>query len=155
MPDWCQNKIIIKKQSGTFKEILDLLNETNEKTLFDRFIPNITDYYKDCGTKWDVSMDEVEFDVNNFDDCSELYIVFNTAWTPCINFCKKISRIFNLRLTLEYDEISQDFCGKIEFNGNNLINEEYYTYWEGMYKINNDFFWDNIDNIPEKERYKL
>ena len=86
---------------------------------------------------------------------NQIYLVFNTAWTPCINFCKKISRIFNLRLTLEYDEISQDFCGKIEFNGTNLIKEEYYTYWEGMYKINNDFFWDNIDKIPEKERYKL
>ena len=140
MSSWCQNKITI---TNKIQAVLDILKAEVNLMLFCRFIPDVkkNNFSQIYGTNWDVPMNKVDY-INESNE--KLYIIFNTISTPCINFCKRISRIFSLQLTLEYDNFCENFCGKLIFDEKTLISEDYYTYWYGMYKLNNDYFWENL-----------
>jgi len=138
MPNWCENILTLTFDSSRRAKVFEnILNENDY--FFESFVPP-----GDYGTKWDVHMDEVDFEIgeNNI-----IYLNFNTAWTPCTSFCKSLTKLVKIELLeLEYYEKGEDFSGKLIIRDSIIESEKFYdTYLNGVYIMNNDFFWDIID----------
>ena len=117
---WCENKITI---NGKFDEILNILNSKKICFLFKRFFPEIESgngftYRMMFGCKRDVYM----IDVLHIIKEEKLILSFETSYTPCISFCEKISKKFNVHLKLEY--FDSEIIGKFIFDKGVMIFKE-------------------------------
>ena len=146
MPNWCYNHIEVKGKPNDIKKISNIienLKEEEDYILFQSLIglPEGTDIekYNDdwydinvnwFGTKWDVGFDFVQ-------EIEEDYILFSgdTAWSPPINFCKELSRLYNVQVEMYFEEGGYDFCGKCWINSEVGYSEEVYCYQEGIYRF--------------------
>ena len=75
------------------------------------------------GTKWDASDSTIEY----FDD----YISINTecAWGPCEIFCKNLVELYDVTITIQYEESGWGFIGLTKFytdDDNDVQTEEIY-----------------------------
>jgi len=161
MPNWCSNSIEIAGDAQTIaciKYAVENVKKDNDKGVFKALIgipSNMSDeqYESDWydtnvsyyGTKWDVDYDDGNWDF----DKENIHFSCDTAWSPPINF------LYNLMMKypgltyceIIYDEPGVDFAGKTSItrdaDGIHMEDDEC-TYEEGLYKYQNDYFWDKI-----------
>jgi len=72
------------------------------------------------GTKWDASESVI---ITN--EVDELYVGFDTAWVPPINWLKKVAIKYpNLNFRLDYLEEGVDFCGAVRIGEGEIVEDE-------------------------------
>ena len=163
MPNWCSNYLIITGESKKIAKIKRIITaaqaDTPDTGLFETLIgkkPGLTQeeleggawyeantsYY---GTKWDVSVNEIYHNLDAHDD--RITFSCETAWAPPIAFLGHFCKMYGLEGEIQYEEPGCDFAGKttIDTEGN-IIEEEDYRYDEGIYVLQNDYFWENLES---------
>ena len=145
MPNWCYNHIEIKGEPNDIKKISNIIEKLKKEDdmLFQSLIglPEGIDsekYNEDWydinvewfGTKWDVGLEFVQ-------EIKEDYILFSgeTAWSPPVDFCIELSRIYNVQVEMYFEEGGCDFCGKCWIDSEGGYSEEVYGYHEGIYRF--------------------
>lgn len=167
MPNWCSNTITITGDRKIISGITKLIEsikktEGQEPGVFNTLVgrePGITQekynnggWYDSnrnhWGTKWDVSYDDCCF---TFDEES---ITFHpqTAWSPPVEFCKKMVMEYKrIKINIFYSECGDDFCGQCDIyldeDGILYCDEEDYGYAEGMYHLDIDGFWGEVESV--------
>lgn len=111
MPNWCQNVAYIKNEDkAELEKIVKELDKGNEAKLFNSLVPNPSgewDYnwsVENWGTKWDASVYEYSMEEEH------LYISFDTAWGPPIEFYNKLCDM-GYRVEAFYREEGMCFAG--------------------------------------------
>lgn len=98
------------------------------------------------GTKWDIDYSEFNWD---FDDTS-LSVSFETAWSPPIAFVEKLVLQYKgiTDAELHYEEGGCNFAGRMvaerDSEGNVTFDDDCLQYEEGLYKYQDDYFWDRM-----------
>lgn len=170
MPNWCSNTITItgdkKIISGITRLIESIKNTEGEEppgvfhTLIGRD-SSITkekydngDWYQSnidrYGCKWDVSYDDSCF---TFDEES-ISLHPETAWSPPIEFCKSMVKEYkSIKVHIFYSEGGNDFCGQADIyldeEGIVCCDEEDYGYSEGLYHLDIDGFWGEVESMVD------
>jgi hypothetical protein len=165
MPNWCNNSIVINGDKDKIKQIRDVL-ETMDKTttetgIFEALVgrdENITEgqyqnggWYNHninrFGCKWDVSYE------NAVIDGDDEYITMNpdTAWSPPEGFCRLLALKYGVSVNLEYSEPGNYFAGRFNIDENGEEISETYDYLEGLYHIDEEYFWMEVRNNLEYE----
>jgi hypothetical protein len=163
MPNWCNNSIVINGDKDKIKQIRDVL-ETMDKTttetgIFEALVgrdENITEeqyqnggWYNHninrFGCKWDVSYE------NAVIDGDDEYITMNpdTAWSPPEGFCRLLALKYGVSVNLEYSEPGNYFAGRFNIDENGEEISESYDYLEGLYHIDEEYFWMEVRNDLE------
>jgi len=165
MPNWCNNFIEIQGDKKTITKLSRIIkgsnnSDDNSRGVFAALIgtkPFVTaeDYDKGAwydannswfGTKWDISYDEHSF---TFEDES-ISIQCETAWSPPIPFLATLCEMYGVSGVITYEEGGCDFAGRTTIdNEGNIVEEEDYTYNEGLYVLDNESFWMNLDSNIE------
>jgi hypothetical protein len=164
MPNWCYNSISISGDAENIGMIAEIIADTNRKKTNES---NTSLHFKNLvgiprnmnaetyeiewydtninywGTKWDV--DDLGEDV----DEEYIHLSFDTAWSPPVGFCSLLSKIYNVDVEIFYYEGGCDFCGKAIFKDGEQIEDNCYKYREGMYILDKDMFWSEIENDIE------
>lgn len=157
MPNWCSNTITIYGDEKKLKLISRVLSDDTptEQGVFEKLVgrnPSLSEQEYNqggwwegnigyWGTKWDVSVDDSCPIINE----DSIVISPATAWSPPIGFCEQLSKKYGVSIDMFYSEPGNDFCGKCSFdNEGNKISETDYTYQEGYYILDNEYFWDNL-----------
>ncbi|MEI6586721.1 MAG: hypothetical protein WCL56_11580 [Sediminibacterium sp.] len=102
------------------------------------------------GTKWDVApsdfMSQAEDDIldNEFFSAG-----FQTAWSPPIGFCILLSQLYQVRVEITFDESGDYYAGKGIWENGEQIECWSLPLMEGMYKIDDDWFWNEAQNNYE------
>jgi hypothetical protein len=102
---------------------------------------NVTNW----GTKWDVSYDDA---CPQFSE-EEIVLSPDTAWSPPIGFGTILAKLYQVDVELFYTEPGCDFCGKTFCNKDGEVNEEDYSYHEGLFYFDRDYFWDEMESQAE------
>ena len=159
MPNWCSNYIVISgdvDKISLLKNILEDVpkNKPDDCIVFTTLIgkePTISteDYEKGgwfdsnvdwFGTKWDVSYNDSQFDFNN----DHIIMMPMTAWSPPVRFVSNLCKMYGVTAVMDYDESGCDFCGRATIDINGEVDDEEYTFNEGKYHFENDYFWESI-----------
>ena len=53
---------------------------------------------------------------------------------------------------LYYYNEEHDFSGRFEIYQNQIVKNDFLSYWQGMYTYNYDIFWENINDLFKNER---
>lgn len=142
MPNWCYNRVTLTHENP---EMIKRVSDSVEVDNFLReFVSPPEDFnYEDgwyewnienWGTKWSVSAEIEESQENS------ITLVFNSAWSPPLEFYKKLFEDYKFGILAYYHEPGMGFCGKFETNNDEILDE--------YYDIENDLDWVK-DNIPE------
>ena len=146
MPNWCYNSIEISGEKDKIKRIKTILDLREDDYFFKPLLgeaPKATWYdsnINNLGTKWDVSVGK---------EClseSDDYINFSceSAWSPpvagMVNVCKK----YGVDCVMNYEESGGDFYGRTTIKSDGTLTEQDYEYREGMYVLDNEWFWENL-----------
>ena len=102
------------------------------------------------GCKWDVSYDDCCF---TFDEES-ISLHPETAWSPPIEFCKSMVKEYkSIKIHIFYSEGGNDFCGQCDIyldeEGIVCCDEEDYGYSEGLYHLDIDGFWGEVESMVD------
>lgn len=166
MPNWCSNFIRINGDSKTISIITEACKRCEGKS--DEYIfQNLIDkphhmteeqYQKDWydtnlewfGTKWDVSYEECEFDFSE----NEINLNPQTAWSPPIKFLENLVRQYDgIEAYIFYSEPGCDFSGETKIwkgeDGHVFVDDDEYPYLEGMYKLDKEMFWSEVNSHIE------
>ena len=150
MPNWCYNNITISGEPNRLerlKSAITIIKNSNEDVknrLFESLIglpPNTNmEEYKNqgwfntnvdwFGTKWDVGFEFVQEITDTY-----IYMSGDTAWSPPINFCIELSKLYKVDIEMYYEEPGSDFCGKTHIDSEGNYTEEDYSYQEGLYRF--------------------
>ena len=161
MPNWCSNQITIygdKKGLKQLKSIFNDMDKNNEKvfeSLIGRSKPDLSKEEWEAGSwyngnidhfgcKWDVHYGSLNLEV----DEDSITISPETAWSPPDMFCRELSKIYNVSVEILYSEPGSDFAGKSIFTPDDETTEDY-TYREGLYVLDNESFWYEIQSDLE------
>jgi hypothetical protein len=164
MPNWCNNIILISGEESNMKPIYEFFTRSEslpdeDHWVMSTFIPEdeeferikesgdflLSPYVTFYGCKWDFRVNE----------CNGNYqpdiIVINpsTAWSPPVAFCQKLSEKFGVIVSVEYYESGNDMAGRFEFSDGEEIEAEEYSYREGMYHLDNETFWVEVESDLE------
>jgi hypothetical protein len=181
MPNWCSNTVKIGcTKTETLEEIKNLISSRKEdqgifqatvglfpkEYLYDKSIPfqsdtiideKYFDWYNhnvnEYGTKWDVN--EQELSITEGHDC--IYLYFDSAWSPPVEWASKLSFKFACQVEIEFSEPGCDFGGKNFYDCGDLVMEENYSYLVWLLKSDRDKFWNEIEYITEdydKEQFE-
>jgi len=168
MPNWCSNTITItgdkKIISGITRLIESIKKEKEEPGVFATIVgrePGMSQERYDnvgwydsnvgyWGTKWDVSYDECDFDFSD----EQIRLHPNTAWSPPIEFCKTMVQLYKrIKIHIFYSEGGNDFCGQCDIyldeEGIVCCEEEDYGYSEGLYNLDIDGFWGEVESMVD------
>lgn len=148
MPNWCYNMMTIKTDTPEqFVELVQGISNNSDQLFdFDRVIPmpeelrdtnspnkvnpnelkqkyGFADWYEwrvfNWGTKWNAS--DVELTLNS---PTELYLSFNTAWSPPTPVVTKIAELFPFAtISHKYEEEGMGFYGLLEYEQGELVSE--------------------------------
>ena len=142
MPNWCSNHLQISGNKEVIQKIHKEIKGGKEyPKLFSLFYPipeelnytvghppsktdeqiaelvkkyGATDWYdwsiKNWGCKWDARDIEIE----ESGDDNFLYLIFNTPWSPPIDFYNKFAKEYKLEMDATYTEEGMDFCGRFK-----------------------------------------
>ncbi len=146
MPNWCNNYITISGEKDKIDRVKTILNLREDDYFFKPLLGQAdkANWYDEnlnnLGTKWDVSVDKDS--INESD--SEISFSCESAWSPpvagMVNVCKK----YGVDCIMTYEEAGNDFYGKTTIDTDGTYEEEDYEYREGMYVLDNDWFWENL-----------
>ena len=169
MPNWCSNTITItgdKKIISGMTRLIESIKKTEgeEPGVFHTLIgrdSRITQEKYDNGDwynsnveryrcKWDVSYDDCCF---TFDEES-ISLHPETAWSPPIEFCKSMVKEYkSIKIHIFYSEGGNDFCGQCDIyldeEGIVCCEEEDYGYSEGLYNLDIDGFWGEVESMVD------
>lgn len=133
----------VGREVGCFKTLIGIPDTvTNEEYRCNSNEIN-SNYY---GTKWDIDYAEFQWD---FDDTS-LSVSFETAWSPPIGFVEKLVLQYKgiTDAELNYEECGCNFAGRMvaerDSEGNVTFDDDCVSYEEGLYKYQDDYFWDRL-----------
>jgi hypothetical protein len=163
MPNWCYNSISISGEKENISMIAEIIADTNRKNADEKSgghfknlvgIPrnmSAEAYEKDWydtnisywGTKWDV--EELNEDIEE----DYIHLSFDSAWSPPVGFCTLLSKIYDVQVEIFYYEGGCDFCGKAIFKDGEQIEDNCYKYREGMYILDTDIFWSELEGDIE------
>ena len=111
MPNWCNNVAYIKHDDvEELNKIVKELDKGDESGLFNLLVPNPSGEWQydwsveNWGTKWDASVYEYRMEEEH------LYISFDTAWGPPIEFYNKILSL-GYEVEAFYYESGMGFAG--------------------------------------------
>ena len=155
MPNWCNNSATITGPIDILKELEDVQLSFQEifpcpQELLDTTAPAVyndkdkakineekfghSDWYSwqvgNWGTKWDLSLQSLELE-DNGDGTGCLHAGFDTAWSPPVEFMKKLYDKYKgrgLDIRMEYFEPGCSFIGKVTANDEDDFFDEYYDY---------------------------
>jgi signal peptidase I len=55
--------------------------------------------------------------------------------------------MYGVSAVITYEEAGSDFAGRTSLDeGGDIVEEEDYRYEEGIYVLQNDYFWENLDS---------
>ena len=166
MPNWCSNSIVIEGDKDKIKKIKDVLlsmdKTTTETGIFEALVgrdENITeDQFQNggwydhninrYGCKWDIGWDDSNVDTDS-DDC--ITMSPQTAWSPPEGFCRLLAEQYGVNVNLEYSEPGCDFAGRLFVTPTGELENETYGFLEGLYFIDEDYFWMEVQNNLEYE----
>lgn len=81
------------------------------------------DAYADFGTRWfDAEFERVSETSANLSGSS--------AWSPPLEFFRRVSEVYDLSVTAEYEESGCDFGGFYECTNGEVHRDDCYTYWQ-------------------------
>jgi hypothetical protein len=161
----------ITEEYETKKKLLSTKGDSNESVYVFRTLVGLPegideaqyniDWYNininNYGTKWDIRYDEFNFD---FGDGS-LSVSFETAWSPPEGFVRMLMEQYTgiTFLELSYEEGGCDFAGKLRLTRNEETGEIYedveqYTFLEGCYKNDSDYFYSQAEDYLENDEYE-
>lgn len=160
MPNWCENYIEISGDKESIQKIKEEVEKTNgvkDKWVFETLIgkekgENVIGVEKSLdaffggslslyGTKWDVDYNDCCFDFQE----EMITLTPNTAWSPPNNFLITLSEKYDVEVTNLFGEPGNDYSGRLIVNSGDVIENSEYTYYEGMWKLDSDDFWERID----------
>ncbi len=161
MPNWCTNWIEIEGDKKTISKLTRIIKDAskpeNKTGLFETLIgikPNVAreDYDNGhwynantewFGTKWDVDVCESNFNLSD----ESISFSCETAWSPPCAFLATFCAMYGVSAVITYEEAGSDFAGRTSFDeGGDIVEEEDYRYEEGIYVLQNDYFWENLDS---------
>jgi hypothetical protein len=155
MPNWCDNYIqITGNDAEKIHNIIESLKDDDGimqalySTDTDEFrnlqsqptFHIFSDYY---GTKWDFAKEDCG-DIQFGND--ELTISVDTAWSPPIEFLRKLTTKYDVEARIEYFEGGMDFGGYESIADGETIDDMQTTYDEAVYILDNDLFWINLED---------
>lgn len=170
MPNWCNNDLSITGPKKTINIIKDKLIESKkddndatgigEVRIFETLIGSKIDeangdWYNHnlqrYGTKWDVAMSDAIVSKNRIDSkTEEITMTFDTAWSPPIEFCTNLSKLYpDLAIRLFYSESGCDFSGEFVIDKELGSYSEEYGYYEGLYLLRKEVWWESIEYCIE------
>lgn len=160
MPNWCSNYIQIEGDKDSIAIITSAVERLNEpeyreKGVFEILVgiePSVSqESYKEgewynsninyWGTKWDVSYEDCNFEFGE----TSIAMSPNTAWSPPVNFCVNLAKMYNVSVDMFYSEPGCDFTGKTWIDKNGDKSEEDYSYLEGLYNLDREQFWNELE----------
>ena len=163
MPNWCNNFIMISGEESNMKPIYDLFNSRApevETLVMSTLVPEneefeeikksnafiLSPYVTYYGTKWDFPLNECDMAILEPTDVS-----FNnvTAWSPPEAFCQRLSEKYGVDVTIQFSEGGCDFAGTTSYSNGELTESETYSYREGTYYLEPDYFWECVDTDLE------
>mgnify|MGYP003676319594 CR=1 FL=1 len=156
MANNCYNSVVMYTQENSK---LNLKTLKNIKDKFDRY--DETDYFNEFGDlllnkKFDpknTKRDAYEYGTRwwevetTFQD-EKLIINGDSAWSPPIELIKQICELYKVSAEMYYEECGNDFMGETNMrwiDGSLVIDEEDYSYREGMYRFDLDNFICNTE----------
>lgn len=163
MPNWCSNSIIItgdKDKIKKIKRVISTMDNTDrvfqdlvgrDENLSEAEFENGAWYNSNInrfGCKWDVDYDTCNFDLEG-DDC--ITMSPETAWSPPEGFCRLLAEQYGVDVVLEYSEPGCDFAGRLSITADGEEDAENYGYLEGLYHIDEDWFWQEVQSNLEYE----
>lgn len=165
MPNWCSNSITItgdKKTISGIKRLIESIkkSEGEEPGVFNTLVgreTHLTQAQYDGGAWYQSNINQwgCKWDVL-YDDCypqysdEEIILCPQTAWSPPIDFCKAMVKEYRkIKINIFYSEGGNDFCGQAEIyldeDGVVCCEEEDYGYSEGLYRLDIDGFWGEVE----------
>lgn len=163
MPNWCSNFISIegsKENILKIKRMLDSVeNDVNKPGIFQTLVGrdetlteqqyNEGGWYQSnierWGCKWDISWDDTSIDISE----ENITINCSTAWSPATGFCKLLQETYGVKVRCEFEEGGCDFAGYYEVDENGEVDEETFSYLEGIYVLDKDNFWFEMESRIE------
>lgn len=145
MANYCDTKVNISGEPEDLQRLFDKIGETttfsseNYQNLFES-----VDDVEDWGSKWQVMYPDYSGD-------SEMYITGESAWTPADGLWKKISKDYNVQVTLEYSEPGMGFAGVTSWSDGEETSREEMTYYEYLYNNDIEYFWEDLGYQCEYE----
>lgn len=164
MPNWCNNFIMISGEESNMKPIYDLFNSPRNpevKTwVMSTLVPEneefeeiktsgkflLSPYVEYWGTKWDIQVNECDMAELNPSDVS---FSVATAWSPPESFCHKLSKMYGVDVTIQFSEPGNGFAGEGSYSNGEVIESATYPYREGMYVIDRESFWYDVQSDLE------
>ena len=162
MPNYCSNYITINgdaksisiirsacercrdTEEGIFRTLIDIpshmTNEQYEKEWYDT---NVAWF----GTKWDVQYHSCGFDYSE----NEIKMSPDTAWSPPIEFLTNLVKQYKgIEAYIFYSEGGIGFSGETKIYRNDegqvIVDDAEYEYYEGIYNIDKDMFWGEVES---------
>jgi hypothetical protein len=164
MPNWCNNFILISGEESNMKPIYDLFNRPrtpeDETWVMSTLVPEdeefeeikntgafiLSPYVSYYGCKWDIQL--------NGCDMAELEptaVSFSTptAWSPPEAFCQRLSKTYGVDVEIQFSEPGNDFAGSATYSNGDEVESVTYPYREGMYYLDNESFWYDVQSDLE------
>lgn len=139
MANYCDTKVRI---SGEPEDIQRLFDKVGDKTTFDsesyQTLFESIDDVEDWGSKWQVMYPEY------YSGDTMMFITGESAWGPADGLWRKMSKDYNLHITLEYSEPGMGFAGITSWDNGEEIDRQEMSYWQFVYETDTDYFWDEI-----------
>lgn len=138
MANYCNTDVRISGEPEDLQRLFDKIGETttfsseNYQTLFES-----VDDVDDWGSKWQVMYPDYSGD-------DMMFITGESAWSPADGLWKKISKEYNVEITLQYSEPGMGFAGITSWSDGKEIDRQEMSYWEFVYETDTEYFWDEI-----------
>jgi hypothetical protein len=163
MPNWCNNFIMISGEESNMKPIYDLFNNRTpevETFVMTTLVPEddefeeiknsgafiLSPYVSYYGCKWDIQVNEC--DMAELEPTAVSFSAV-TAWSPPEAFCQRLSKIYGVDVTIQCSEPGNDFAGTATYSNGDEVESVTYPYREGMYYLDNETFWCDVQSDLE------
>lgn len=165
MPNWCGNYIKISGEESNMKTIYDFFTKAEAKPdediwVMSTLVPEddefnrikesgeflLSPYVEFYGCKWDFRVNESQCDIIS---PSQIILSPATAWSPPLPFCQKLSEKYNVDVSIEFYESGNDMAGFFHYSNGEEIEAEDYAYMEGMFYLDNETFWYELESEME------
>jgi hypothetical protein len=139
MANCCDTQVRISGEPENLQRLFDKIGKTtnfhveNYQTLFESI-----DDVDDWSSKWQVMNTEY------YTGDDTMYITGESAWGPADGLWKKISKDYNLHITLDYSEPGMGFAGITTWNDGVETDRQEMSYWQYIYNNDTEYFWDEI-----------
>jgi hypothetical protein len=106
--------------------------------------------YERYGCRSDINNYDFDIDENcdNTDDEDEwgFSVNFTTPWTPPVNFYLELSRMYQVEVEYTGEECGDNIYRRGLIRNGEVIEDFDWTYDEGQYYENNDYFWESLQD---------